>query len=229
MPDSPTTRSDKGQLTIWDRFIRVWHWLTVIVFVALWLTAEFRLMDWHIALGIVMCGLLAFRTIWGFSGGSTARFSGLIATPAQAIRYLRSVSSSGYKPPAGHSPIGAISAIAMILALLLQAISGLFTVNTDGLYSGPLAQFISFAEGRSAGRLHKSFFDVLAGLVALHLIAILFYTLVKRAQLIGPMITGRRSADRTEPGARGLRPAGPVAIVVSIACAVGTSVLLYLL
>ena len=228
MPDSPP-QGTAEQIAIWDRFIRMWHWLTAVVFLALWLTAELRLMEWHILLGTVMCGLLVFRIVWGFAGGSTARFSTFIATPARTVRYLRSVASPNYKPPAGHSPIGAISAIAMILALLLQAASGLFTVNTDGLYSGPLSQFISFAGARSAGRLHKSLFDVLAGLVFLHLAAIVFYTLIKRARLVGPMITGRRKAAETEQNARSLRPPGPLAVVVSIACAVCTSALLYLL
>lgn len=229
MQKDTRANAENNQIRIWDHLIRIWHWLTAIVFIALWLTAELRLMEWHILLGIVMCGLLVFRIVWGFAGGSTARFSSFIATPARTVRYLRSVASPDYKPPAGHSPVGAVSAIAMILALLLQAISGLFTVNTDGLYSGPLSQFISFAEARSAGRLHKSNFDVLAGLVVLHLAAIMFYSVIKRAKLVGPMITGRRKTGETEQDARSLRPPGPVAIVVSVACAVCTSVLLYLL
>jgi hypothetical protein len=36
-------------------------------------------------------------------------------------------------------------------------------------------------------------FNVLLGFIGLHLLAIAFYLLVKRENLVGPMITGRRA------------------------------------
>lgn len=230
-PPLGTQNTDRGKdyITIWDVFVRIWHWLTVGLLPAMWATAELNRMDLHIMLGIAFAGLLTFRIFWGFFGSSTAKFSSFAATPARTITYLRTVFSSAYKPPAGHSPIGGLSALALILALGAQIISGLFAMDTDGLHSGPLARFISYADARLAGNLHEIAFNILLALIALHLSAILFYTAVKRAGLIGPMLTGKRKASATQEGAQNAVSCGPLAVLLSLAISAGVSLLLYAL
>jgi hypothetical protein len=67
-------------------------------------------------------------------------------------------------------------------------------------------------------RLHHQAWDVLLILIALHVAAILFYYLVKRSDLLRPMLTGR--AELPE-GAAAPRIAGlPLAIALAAAAAV---------
>lgn len=225
--DAQNTERGQDQIRIWDVFIRIWHWITAGLIIAMWVTAEFGRMDLHIMLGIAFTGLLIFRIVWGFLGSRTARFSSFTATPASTVRYIRTVLSSAYKPPAGHSPIGGLSALALILALGAQIMSGLLSMDTDGLHSGPLARFISYADARLAGSIHEIVFNILLALIALHLLAILFYTVVKRADLFGPMLTGKRKASATQEGAQSVLLTGPLAILFSLSISAGISLLLY--
>jgi len=80
--------------------------------------------------------------------------------------------------------------MSMLLLLLAQCVLGLFSVDVDGIESGPLAVLVSFDIGRLAAETHHLTFYALLALVALHISAISFYGLVKRDNLIGPMITG---------------------------------------
>ncbi|MBY0421726.1 MAG: cytochrome b/b6 domain-containing protein, partial [Parvularculaceae bacterium] len=153
-------------------------------------------MDWHRASGLFIVFLLFFRLQWGLFGGETARFGRFVKGPGGVFSYLK-----GEAPATpGHNPLGGWSVVAMLAALLLQATAGLFAVDIDGIESGPLSHFVSFDQGRLAADIHGAVFNALLALVGLHLAAILFYAVMRRKNLVGPMITGAdkgasRSAD----------------------------------
>jgi cytochrome b len=84
----------------------------------------------------------------------------------------------------------------MLTLMLSQVVIGLFVSDVDGLESGPQSHLVSFDTSRTLAGVHEIVFNVILSLIALHIAAILFYLLVKRNNLIGAMITGRR---RTVP------------------------------
>jgi cytochrome b len=55
---------------------------------------------------------------------------------------------------------------------------------------------VSFDASRTLAEIHEIVFNLVLGLVALHLAAILFYLLAKRDNLIVAMLTGKRRAAR---------------------------------
>jgi cytochrome b len=80
-----------------------------------------------------------------------------------------------------------------LLALLLtQVVLGLFAVDVDGIESGPLSIYVSFDAGRVAAKWHDTVFDVLLWLIALHVAAVLYYVFLKKQNLIGAMLHGKR-------------------------------------
>ena len=89
----------------------------------------------------------------------------------------------------GHNPFGGWSIIATLLALLLQAGTGLFA-NDDIFTEGPLAHLVSKAASDWLTRIHRLNSDLIVILVIIHVVAVIFYLLVKRDNLITPMITG---------------------------------------
>ena len=134
-----------------------------------------------------MIGVLVFRLAWGVFGAETARFAQFVRGPGAIADYLR-----GRAPPRlGHNPIGALSVVAMLALILVQAGLGLFAVDIDGIESGPLSDRVSFDLGRTLAQLHDLTFNILLGLIALHLAAIAWYAL-RRQNLIAPMLTGHR-------------------------------------
>jgi cytochrome b len=161
--------------------------------------------------------VVIFRLIWGFAGSSTARFSDFLRGPRAVATYVgdlvRGRIAAG---PIGHNPLGGWSVAAMLALLAAELGLGLFTVDVDGDQPGPLAKFISFDQGRAVAQWHHWLFNGLLALIGLHLAAVIFYALVKRDNLVGPMLTGAKShAGVAEP----MTPAPPwrlaIAVVIS--------------
>ena len=186
------------EIRIWDWPVRITHWLFVVCIGVSWWSAEQREMEWHRYSGYALLGLLIFRIYWGFAGSSTARFSQFLRHPSQIIEYLREPRYSHRE--AGHNPLGGWSVAAMLTLMLAQVAIGLFVSDVDGLESGPLSHLVSFDTSRTLADVHEIVFNAILTLIALHLAAILFYLLVKRDNLIGAMLTGRRKNVRLVSG-----------------------------
>ena len=182
----------EGRVRLWDAPIRVIHWSLVLLLPALWWTAENGQTERHTWLGYVMLGLLLFRLLRGFAGGSTARFAGFVRGPRAVLAYLSKLCGEEGEPAVGHNPLGGWSVLALLGLLILQVGLGLISQDVDGIESGPLSYLVSYETADGAREWHGWLFNLLLALVALHLGAILFYLLVKRDNLIGPMISGHR-------------------------------------
>ena len=202
---------DTRPVRVWDWPVRIVHWSFVLLLPALWWTYESGEMAWHQRLGLVMLMLVAFRIFWGLTGSATARFAGFVRGPGAVLTYVRGLFSGSSAPVVGHNPIGGWSVIALLTLLGVQTGLGLFTQDTDGLETGPLAYLVSYETADWAREWHETLFNVLLGFVALHVAAILFYLIVKRDNLIAAMIHGRRALPTAIP-APAMAPAWRVAI-----------------
>ena len=171
---------------IWDLPLRLFHWALVLLIIGAWYTAENGLLDQHQAIGMAILILLIFRFIWGFVGGSTARFSQFFSGPARLAAYMKD--RTNWRA-IGHNPLGSLSVFALLGAVAMQVGLGLFSTDNDGLMEGPLAGLVSLNISETLTNLHESWFNILLGLIGLHIAAILIYVL-KGKNLIGPMVTG---------------------------------------
>lgn len=193
MPRS--TPEPSVRVAVWDRAVRIVHWLLAALIGLAWWTAEEEMLDWHERIGMAILGLLVFRLVWGFVGSSTARFAGFVRGPAAILDYLRG--RSGFV--LGHNPLGALSVLALLTLVGAEVGLGLFASDEDGFLSGPLAAFVSEDMAETLTGLHEDLFDWLLVLIGLHVAAIAFYLLVKRDNLVAPMLGGRRSAPEGTP------------------------------
>jgi len=161
-----------------------------------WWTVHHHHVDWHIWSGCAILTLLIFRILWGFFGSSTARFSSFVRGPRGVAHYLR-----GGWNGIGHNPLGAISVVALLIALAVQVGLGLIAEDEDGLYLGPLAGLVSTDTSDKARDIHALWFYVILALIVVHLLAILIYRMRGR-YLTLPMITGksRFAAVSMRPG-----------------------------
>ena len=206
----------RSSVRVWDGPTRLFHWLLVVLFAFSWWSAENREMEWHVLSGLSLLGLLIFRLLWGVLGGSTARFTGFVKPPSAILAYLGGRVHGRVSP--GHNPLGGYSVIAMLLVLALQTTTGLFATDVDGLDSGPLSFLVTFEQGRIAAQVHEIAFNVSLALIALHVLAIAFYLVVRRRNLITPMVTGKDHG--LDPAHGQLVPAGPLRFVISALLAV---------
>lgn len=188
------------RILVWDLPTRLFHWLLVVLVIAAIATA-FRggsMIVWHGLIGQLILGLLVFRVAWGVVGSTYARFHDLVPGLEDIVRYLR-----GDWAGIGHNPMGALVSLALIAVLLLQTGLGLFA--SDGIaFRGPFNALVSQASGEAITSLHRQNLWLIGLLVGLHLASILYLAIVRKENLVGPMITGRkRVADPSAKPATG--------------------------
>ncbi|MGE5475064.1 MAG: cytochrome b/b6 domain-containing protein [Bacteroidales bacterium] len=202
---------------VWDQPIRLFHWSLVVLVATLWATGELGSLDIHMKLGVWALALLLFRLGWGVVGSPTARFSQFLRGPA-AIREYVLAARRGTVRSVGHNPLGALSVLALLGLLTAQAASGLFTTD-DIVTNGPLVHLVSSKTSALLSSLHRLGGKLLLALVALHLAAVAFYTIVKKDDLLRAMITGTKRVPKSVPGIRYANPLIAVAVFAA-ACAV---------
>lgn len=171
---------------IWDFPVRLTHWSFAVLVPALYLTAKNSLWWWHTRLGVLLLALLVFRLLWGVIGTRTARFASFVKGPGAVLEYLKGNSA----PATGHSPLGAMSVLALLAAMAAQVGMGLFAGDPYDGATGPLNALVGVMTADWLTETHEWFYWVVFALVALHLAAIAFYSFVKRSGLVGPMVTG---------------------------------------
>ena len=203
---------------VWDIPTRLFHWTLLTLVVASVVTGQFdsvlgpATLEWHKRSGVAILGLLLFRFLWGFVGGTHARFANFLRGPRTVIGYAKGlVAGRETGESAGHNPLGGWSVAAMLFALLLQAGTGLFLVQEDYGFEGPLARHVSRAMTERLNAIHEANVYLIAALVALHVAAVVFYTVVKRQDLVGAMFTGRKRLAAGQEGeeSRGGEPPRP--------------------
>jgi cytochrome b len=181
-----------ANIKLWDLPVRLIHWSFVLLLPALWWTHKTGDLDTHKLLGYVMLGLVVFRVLWGFVGSETARFASFLKGPGAVIAYLKGLGSKETRPVVGHNPLGGWSVIVLLALLALQTGLGLFAQDVDGIESGPLTYLVSYDTADAARELHEIVFNAILGFVGLHILAVLYYLLAKRDNLVRPMVTGRK-------------------------------------
>jgi cytochrome b len=137
----------------------------------------------------MILALLVFRVIWGFVGSLPSRFRDFVKGPTAVRRYAIALVKGTPARYLGHNPLGGWSVLAMLLVILLQACLGLFA-NDDIITEGPLYLWVSKQTSDWLTKVHKSNPYGIMVLTAVHLLAVLFHFVVKRENLLTPMITG---------------------------------------
>jgi cytochrome b len=209
---APLSVEPAPEQPVWDLPVRLVHWLLVGLIAFSWWSVKNHHTDWHIWSGISILTLLLFRLMWGLFGSSTARFASFVRGPSHVMRYIR-----GDWYGIGHTPLGALSVVAMFLAIAVQVGLGLFNEDDDGLYAGPLANLLSPDTTDKIRGLHEFNFNILLGLIVLHVGAIIFYRL-RGKHLTKPMITGNAASD---PAAKPMRPGKWWVALICLAVALG--------
>jgi cytochrome b len=178
---------------VWDLPVRLFHWLLVLSMIASYVTAEigFDTMQIHIYLGYWTLGLVVFRVLWGFVGPKHARFASFLKGPSGIWKYARALGAGTMIETAGHNPLGGMSVILLLALVAFQAGTGLFATD-DVFYTGPYNGAVSGGWAERLTAWHHTNFNIILAAVVLHLLAIAFYLLVKKQNLVGPMVHGKK-------------------------------------
>jgi cytochrome b len=218
-----TSGSNMERIRIWDLPTRLFHWALVVCVLGLVVTANLggNAMDWHFRFGFGVLTLLMFRAVWGFMGGRWSRFGSFAYSPMSLLRYLRGEAPAAFE--AGHNPTGALSVWALLLFLLLQVATGL-VADDEIAYAGPLSGMVSSETVSWATRYHKDIGKVVViALVALHLLAIVYYRAFKHKDLVRPMLHGDKILSSPVEPSRDTAGTRWLALAILLLCALVVS------
>lgn len=112
------------ELTIWDFFVRSFHWIVAAAFAVCYIT-EGKPRWVHANSGYIIAALVVLRVIWGFVGPPHARFSDFVRSPRAVFEHLNDVVRFRAKRYLGHDPAGGIMIVALLACLSLTAVTGM--------------------------------------------------------------------------------------------------------
>jgi cytochrome b len=205
-------------MKIWDLPVRLFHWSLVALILASWLSQEFNWMNLHVWSGCTILTLVLFRVVWGFIGSDTARFLWFLKGPAAAFRHLAHIRQREPDLEIGHNAAGGWMVVLMLALLGVQAGTGLFS-NDDANTEGPLMHLVGKDESDWLSHIHSLNFKFIEIVIVLHLLAILTYAVLKRQNLVRPMVTGTKVVPGNVVAPRLVSPAWAV-VTLAVAAAV---------
>jgi cytochrome b len=226
-----------AQRQVWDLPVRIVHWSLVAAVLGSYVTYKLGLayFRYHVWCGYAVLVLVTFRIAWGLCGTRHARFSAFVRGPRDTLRHAVELAQGRVRCYAGHNPLGAWMVVVLLGALLVQALSGLFS-NDEIASTGPLYGYVGDALSLRLTSLHRLLFGGIAAAILLHVAAVLAYRLLKKEDLVKAMLTGRKPAEAV-PAAEAIRSSrlglaltlflvicALLAVVVSHAPAVGIAV-----
>jgi len=176
---------------VWDLPTRLFHWLTVVLVLAAYVTARLNWMDFHARAGTALLALLLFRLTWGVLGSETARFARFLTSPRVALHHLARLFRREPDAQIGHNPAGGWMVLLLLALLLAEVLTGIVD-NNDIADAGPLTDLMPAWLADAISDLHILLWDALLAAVALHLAAIAAYAVIKGHHLLRPMLSGRK-------------------------------------
>lgn len=210
---APKPRTPLLLMRVWDAPTRLFHWSIVILIAVSYFSMKFDYVQVHYLSGYTMMTLLLFRLCWGLFGSETSRFRQFMRSPLDGFRHLASFTEREPDREVGHNAAGGWMVLVMLLVLAVQVGSGLFAGDpVEG--GGPFVDQIARAPQKLLSTIHAINFNIILGVMALHVVAILAYAAVKRHDLVRPMITGKKRLPATTRQPRFASPALAAIILV---------------
>lgn len=204
---SPTI--ERTWVKVWDPLVRYGHWALVTAFAIAYLSAEEETGgpdQLHVWGGYAVEIIVAVRIVWGLVGTPHARFTDFAYSPISALRYLGDLVRGRARRYIGHSPIGGVMVLALLVCLSGTVGTGLVAYGDSG--KGPLANTAGLLatranaeqdEGRGAdetesamSELHGTLANITLGLVILHIFGVGLSSVMHRENLVRAMFTGRK-------------------------------------
>lgn len=112
-----------NQIQVWDKFVRVFHWLLVLLFCLAYATGDEN-KSLHQFLGYALLCLVLVRIAWGFWGTQYALFKNFMCSPLKALIYLKELFSGTPNYHIGHNPAAAWMIVSLLVCSIMVCLSG---------------------------------------------------------------------------------------------------------
>ena len=173
-----------NQFKVWDLSLRVFHFILIILIIGSYISAKLDMLNIHQYFGVSILGLIFFRILWGFFGSYYSKFESFNISIKGALTQF----SKKNQNKSIRTPLGSFSTLSFIIVLIGLSISGLFS-SDDVLYDAPLAHLASNYVYLWTD-IHNLLHFFLYFLVGTHILAILYYQIIKKHKIIQRMTDG---------------------------------------
>ncbi len=170
------------KILIWDRIVRLGHWLLACSFIVAYMSAESE--RWrvvHVVSGCLVFAAVIMRVVWGFVGSYHARFINFVRHPKHAWAYLKSLTNKKPEHHEGHNPAGGWAVLGLLSLSLLASVTGWMAYNNLG--------------GTKLSEWHELASNLAVLLVIVHVFAVIVSSYLHRENLITSMFTGLRHGN----------------------------------
>ncbi len=175
-----TTENRLHEVKVWDRSIRIFHWVNVVCVLALMIIGatilyasllgissegKITLKIMHAYVGYVFAFNLLWRLLWGFVGSRFARWGSVVPFGRGYLGelkvWLHGIRTGQAPEYQGHNPAAKLMLLALYVLLIAQMTTGLVLAGTD-LYFPPFGhEFAEWATG--AGEDHSRLVGLVPG------------------------------------------------------------------
>jgi cytochrome b len=219
MTETAQPQDAPGTIMVWDRVVRVGHWVLVGGFAVAYLTGEDGPEGLHVWAGYAIGATVLLRVVWGFVGPEKARFSDFVTGPGRALAYLQELLKGTAPRHVGHSPAGGLMAV-VLLAMLAGTVWTGMILYAQEENAGPLAPWygggVAAVEmpsliapaladederedrdghergGDTVEELHELFANATLFLAILHVAGVIVASRAHHENLVRGMIDGRK-------------------------------------
>lgn len=125
--------NDDQHILTWDIFVRVFHWLYLLLFIFAYITSDEK-GYMHRYIGYAIITLVIFRIFWGFFGTKYALFSSFVCSPVKAARYFKELVLGKPKYYIGHNPAAAWMILFFLVNSMIICASGYMAYSTKRMH-----------------------------------------------------------------------------------------------
>lgn len=134
------TDASGPMVRVWSPIVRIGHWAVVGGFTVAYFSAD-ELLQAHIWAGYVAAAAVLVRLTWGVVGPEQDRLVRLVRPPREVLAYLRDALMLRSRRYSGHTPAGAVMALALLLSIAATTFTGM-AVLAQKRDAGPLAPWL---------------------------------------------------------------------------------------
>ena len=208
------------RVQVWDIWIRITHWLLVLFFTLSYFTGENSDIV-HSFAGYALFALVIFRVVWGFIGGTYARFVNFMYGPIETHEYTLSLMKGVPKHYYGHNPLAALMVFALLGSLIATSFTGLKAqeslsevasnqANIEKIILEKAKEEDNTTHEKHYGihkkddhdtyweALHELFANFSLFLVAVHILGVIISSTVHRESIMGSMVDGKKEPPHND-------------------------------
>ena len=177
---------------VWSIYTVVFHWLLAFLFVIAFLSAEFdSFFAIHVASGVSLAILIAFRVVFGFLDIRYSKFKDFSLSKDELKSYLFNLFNK--KRYVGHNPASSYVILSILATIFLAVISGFLLYGFEG--NGILSFLENSFFAEIAEEIHELFANLALLFIGLHIAGVLFDKFISRGDSFDSIITGYKRVE----------------------------------